>query len=274
MPLLIGITLICLPLAPGRSSAQVADASTGRAAPPGYREEQAARGVTLWRKHREYVQVVSPRRGARLKLLAGRIMPSEIQGTAFERMDMREWWTEWSKMDEAAFSVFNGQFFDMSDPVKGPIAFSIKIDGVVHPGYGDGVEYPQGKMVLLLNENGYDVRPYADDAATLFNRPEREAIVGLKPDMSKNAATRLGRTFVGVAPNGNAIVLTSPGATQRYATRILLAFGADRQKIIMLDGGASTQLVADGKLLTQAKRGQAPRAVPQAIGVASAASKR
>jgi hypothetical protein len=259
---------------PVRSFAQVADASVGRAAPLGYREVDTARGVTLWRKNREYVQVVSPRRGGRIKLLIGDVKPSEIAGTAFERKDIRDWWDTWATDDGDAFSVVNGQFFNMTDPAKAPIAFSAKIDGVVHPGYGDNIEYPQGKLVLLLDENGYDVRPYADDAGTLFVRNELEALVGLKPDMSKSASARMGRTFVGIAPNGNAIVFTSPGATQRYATRILLAFGADRQKIIMLDGGGSTQLVADGKLLAPSKRGAALRTVPQAIGIAGGKNSR
>lgn len=254
---------------PVQSFAQTAAITAARTSPLGYRETHTLPGVSVWRKGREYVQVVTPAKGGRIKLLTGEIKPSMMAGTSFARKDIRDWWTIWQNNDPRAVSVANGQFFNMNDPLKAPLAFSTKVDGIIHPGYGDGVEYPQGKLILLLGEHHYDVASYDDNAAALFAHAEREALVGLKPDMSKRATKRAGRTFIGVTPEGNAIILTSPGATQRYATRILIAFGAQRGKILMLDGGGSSQLVTKDGLLVPSRQGGGLRTVPQAIGVAA-----
>lgn len=260
----LAVLMLFLLGAPGASAAQ-----TARRTPLGYRETHALPGVRMWRRGtREYVQIVSPAEGGRIKLLNGEVRPSMYPGTTFARKDIRDWWTHWKTADANAFSVANGQFFNMGDPAKAPLAFSTKVDGVIHPGYGDAEEYPQGKLVLLLGENAYDVQAYGDDAAALFERAEREALVGLRPDMSKKAARRVGRTFIGVNAAGEAIILTTPGGTQRYATRILTAFGAERHKIMMLDGGGSAQLVTEKGLLVPS-RGGSLRTVPQAIGIAS-----
>lgn len=235
-------------------------------APPGFREITAERGVTLWRKGREYVQVVSLARGAKLDILQGGVKPSEGAGTQFERSHIREWWEEWSAKNDDAFSMMNAQFFNMSDPAKAPLAFSVKSDGVVHPGYGDADEFKNEKLVLLLGERRATVLPYKDDAAMLYDRPEKNAIVGLEAAADKSKNRRLGRTFAGVMPNGNVLLFSSPGATQRYATRMLFAFGAKRTGVLMLDGGASSQLVVQDEFLVPT-RATTLRTVPQAIGV-------
>lgn len=240
-----------------------------RTAPPGYKEVSSDRGVALWRKGREYVQVISPARGARMQFLHGDVLPSEGQATSFERKKIEQWWEEWKEHNPAAFSMTNGQFFNMNDSSKAPLAFSTKIDDVVYTGYGDATEYQEGKLLLLVGERKAAMVEYNDDAAQLYEHTEEEAIVGLKPEIDKSRNRRLGRTFVGVMRNGNIILFTSPTATQRYATRIILAFGADRRKVMMLDGGASTQLAThDGRIIPGNRPSDpAQRAVPQAIGV-------
>lgn len=224
--------------------------------------------MTLWRKGREYVQVVSLARGAKIDMLQGDVKPSEGTGTQFERSHIREWWEEWSEDEDNAFSMMNAQFFNMSDPAKAPLAFSVKSDGVVHPGYGDADEFKNEKLVLLFGERRATVLPYKDDAAMLYDRPEDNAIVGLEATADKSKNRRLGRTFAGVMPNGNVLLFSSPGATQRYATRMLFAFGAKRTGVLMLDGGASSQLVVQDEPLVPT-RTDILRTVPQAIGVRS-----
>lgn len=238
-------------------------------APLGFREVTSGSGVTLWRKGREYVQIISPHRGATVKLLHGDIIPSEGAGTNFARRDLRDWWVEWSKGESSAFTIANGQFFNMNNPSRSPLAFSVKIDGIVYAGYGDEDEYAGKKMALRIGFRHATVEQYDDDAGSLYAFPESDIIVGLKPDVSKSGNIRVGRTFMGTMPNGNLLIFSSPGATQQYATRMLIAFGADRNKIMMLDGGSSTQLIQEGTLLIPS--GVSPtkplRTVPLAIGV-------
>ncbi len=247
----------------------LAQDASPRIAPPGFRELRHEPGVTMWRKGKEYVQVISPHRGATLHMLHGKVIPSEGQGTNFERRDLRDWWTEWKRGEPMALTLLNGQFFNMADSAKSPLAFSAKIDGIVYAGYGDEVEYNGRKMLLRIAERRATVEPYDDDAGSLYALPEANVIVGLRPDVSKSGGVRRGRTFAGTMPNGNLLLFSSPAASQRYAERILIAFGADRERIMMLDGGGSAQLIHDGTLLIPARTNSTTvlRTVPLAIGV-------
>lgn len=248
-----------------------AQETPSRLAPGGFREETLYRGVTLWRKGKEYVQVISPHRGAELHLLHGTLVPSEGEGTNFARLDLRDWWEEWSSEEPRAITLANGQFFNMNNPAKSPLAFSTKIDGVVYAGYGDVSEYGGQKMILRIGARHATVEKYDDDAGSLYAFPEDDIIVGLRPEVSKSGSVRRGRTFVGTMRNGNLIVFTSPAATQRYAARILAAFGAERTKIMMLDGGGSSQLIHEGKMVIPVQPKNAPlRTVPLAIGITEA----
>lgn len=71
-------------------------------------------------------------------------------------------------------------------------------------------------------------------------------------------------------PQGNLLIFTSPTATQRYAERILVSFGADWGNALMLDGGGSTQLVHKGTVLVpspQPGKDIFLRSLPQVLGV-------
>jgi hypothetical protein len=140
----------------------------------------------------------------------------------------------------------------------------------VYAGYGDESEYAGKKLLLRIADDAVTMEPYDDDAGSLYALPEHDIIVGLKPDVSKTGNVRRGRTFVGATDDGTLLVFISPAATQRYAFRILHAFGANRSKIMMLDGGGSAQFVHEGKLLIPSKKGAAEpyvRPVPLAIGI-------
>ncbi len=261
LPMLMGFPL--------PSSVAAQEAASPRIAPPGFRTVITEPGVTIWRKGRDYVQIVSPHRGATLRVLHGKVIPSDGAGTNFARRDLRDWWTEWKAAEPTALTLANGQFFNMANAAKSPLAFSTKINGIVYAGYGDGTEYNGRKMLLRIGARHATVEPYDDDAGSLYAFPEPTIIVGLRPDVSKSGNVRRGRTFVGTMPNGNLLLFSSPAATQRYAERILIAFGADRAKIMMLDGGGSAQLIHDGDLLIPARATAATvlRTVPLAIGV-------
>ncbi len=246
----------------------LAAAQTPRIAPAGFREIAHEEGVTIWKNRRnEYMQIISPHRGAVVDLLHGGILPTEGEGTNFARRDLRDWWEEWSEKTPDALTIANGQFFNMNNPNGSPLAFSTKIDGIVHVGYGDENEYQGKKMLLRIGKRYATVEPYKDDAGTLYEFSEPDIIVGLHPSVSKNGSRRLGRTFMGTMRNGNLLIFSSPAATQRYAERMMMAFGADRNRIMMLDGGGSTQLIHDGRLLIPTKSAETVRKVPLAIGV-------
>lgn len=234
---------------------------------PGFRKTDSAKGITVWNKSNDYVQVVSPSEGGRIQLLQGK-QDETGTWTTYARMDIRDWWKEWKKEEPDAFSIANGQFFNMDDPLKAPIAFPLKADGMVHPGYGDTSEYNGNKVMLTLGDDRFSVEEYSDDATPLYSMRE-DAIVALKPAADKQKNRRRGRTFIGVNDDGNALIFTSPTATQRYAQRILLAFGAGRNDIIMLDGGDSTQMIVKGKLLVPKRVTKTLRTIPQAIGTYS-----
>lgn len=240
------------------------------AVPPGFREADEAEGVHLWRKGKEYVHAVSPAAGASIRLLHGGMIPSDGAGTNFARRDLRTWWSDWSKGERGAYALFNAQFFNTANDAKSPLAFSTKIGGIVYAGYGDESEYAGKKLLLRIGDDAVSMEPYDDDAGSLYALPEDDIIVGLKPDVSKAGNVRRGRTFIGATDDGKLLVFVSPAATQRYAFRILQAFGADRSKIMMLDGGGSAQFIHEGALLIPAKKAAtAPylRPVPLAIGV-------
>lgn len=269
-PFALGFTAIAAMTIASAAHAQTPALDRLRIAPAGFREIQHEQGVTLWKKNNEYVQIISPHRGAVVTLLHGGVLPTEGEGTIFGRKNLQQWWKEWSAEEGGALTLANGQFFNMNDPAKSPLAFSTKIDGIVYAGYGDVNEYGGKKMALRIGNRTATVEPYNDDAGSLYDYPEEDIIVGLRPDVSKACGRRLGRTFIGTMRNGNVAIFTSPLSTQRHAERMLMSFGADRQRIMMLDGGGSTQFIVEGELMIPSKkRGTAPalRAVPLAIGV-------
>ncbi len=243
-----------------------------RGAPPGFRVADANEGVLLWKKGRDYVQIASPASGASVHVLHGDMIPSDGAGTNFARRDMREWWSEWSDEHDAAYTLVNAQFFNTANDAKSSLAFSTKINGIVYVGYGDETEYRGRKLALRIGDDSVNMKPYDDDPGSLYEMPEKNVIVGLKPDVSKAGNIRKGRTFVGVNDDGHLLLFVSPGATQRYAYRILVAFGANRSDIMMLDGGGSAQFIHEGELLIPSVKNDAVpylRTVPLAIGVTS-----
>jgi hypothetical protein len=236
---------------------------------PGFREVSSAPGVTLFQKGKDYVHIVSPRRDGGVRLLYGAVSEG-TEDTQFARKDIREWWQTWSQAEPQAFSLMNSQFFNASDPTKAALAFSTKADGVVYEGYGDKREFLGGKMLLRIGAKHTIVQPYNDNPRSLDRFPEPDIIVGLRADIDKQSARRLGRTFIAGMPQGNLLIFTSPKATQQYAERILVSFGADWDNVLMLDGGGSTQLVHKGKVLVPShKPGKdvVHRPLPQALGI-------
>lgn len=240
----------------------------------GFRLVDEAPGVQLYRHGKDYLQVIDPHR-ARLLLLQGESSPLGAQ-TAFERRSITDAWKEEKKREPDLFSLTNGQFFDMSDGPVAALAFSVKAGGLVYPGYADAAEYARRKRVLLVSSRSHRILPYGDDPYALETRPERDALVGLEPGVPKAPASRIGRTLLGVTARGRTLIYSSPAALQRRAVRLMQGFGVPESKILMLDGGASSQLATEEGILVPPRGrgvrdddGETLRMLPQFIGIAA-----
>lgn len=241
----------------------------------GFREVSMAPGVTLYQKNNEYVHIVSLKAGGGVRLLYGELSKS-IDEPQFARQNIGDWWKKWSSSEPKAFSLMNSQFFNTSNPLMAALAFSTKADGVVYEGYGDKREFLGSKMLLRIGEKHTIVQPYNDNPRSLARFPEPNIIVGLRADANKQSSRRLGRTFIAGIPDGKLLIFTSSTATQRYAERILVAFGANWSNAMMLDGGGSTQLVHEGKIIIPVQESDveiALRKLPQALGIVAGSNK-
>ena len=261
---LLSIALLLVLATPSASALSV---------PRGFRIVDDAPGVMLYKQRNNYVQVVSLADGARLHILHGRFFEEGSHGS-FARQHMKDWWTEFAAETQNAFSVLNGQFFDTSDPDTSALAFSIKADGKVYEGYGDKTEYPGRKRMLVVYPGRAFMDAYADDPVSLLEHTAPDILVGLEPTAAKTLARALPRTFMGIARTGEVLLFSSSMATQASASRILRAFGAPIDQILMLDGGSSTHLLQSGKVLAPVSARGTPQAarekVPQVVGVEAA----
>lgn len=243
--------------------------------PDGYRLIRSSVGVQLYRKDYpngfpDYVQVIRLDRGAEVRLLHGKISHQGVISGVYGGMDARftsrsivQYWEEILANTSRAFCVTNGQFFYMYDyPTRLP--FPLKINGkVVSGGYSKG-EFIDQKYMLELWKDHVDIRPLTKVDFQKSTAPN--IIAGLAEDARKSPEKYVGRTFIGVADqdkdglNETLLIFSTQAARQRDAAETLRKFGAD--KVMMLDGGLSAQLVCQGKSYIQTDR-----LIPQVIAV-------
>jgi len=250
--------------------------------PPGFVLVASDVGTELYRKdypgwNPDFVQVVHLGLGAQIKLFHGAVVdPGTGNGAyggdnpSFQRQTIREIWDGFSASTPQSFCLTNGQFFaDESDgQVIDPttLAFPLKTDGqYVSDGYGIG-EYPEEKLLLELWDDRADIVPLTERDLNTSTAPN--IIAGLAVEANKSPMALTGRTFVGIDDRDQdgrfeiVLIFNSKTATQTNAVQVLQDFGAD--KIIMLDGGGSTQLICNGTDLVRSSR-----TIPQSIGVVS-----
>jgi hypothetical protein len=103
---------------------------------------------------------------------------------------------------------------------------------------------------------------------SLYDSTAPNIIAGLTEDANKRAKFYVGRTFTGI-DDGNrdgvyetVLIFNTLSARQVDAARVLKGFGAD--KVMMLDGGGSAQLLCQGDAYVSSER-----FVPQAVAVAA-----
>ncbi len=232
----------------------------------GFHEVKSSTGVILLRKNREYLQVVDPSQGAKLKLIQEFSTASGAM-TLFKRSLLTTMWKDERRVSKNAFSAINGQFFDTRYPDDAALAFSTRAKGKVYAGYADQTEYRGQKRLLILGPNRHDMRDY-DDQPFSLELLKDDAIIGLDDRATKAPGSRIGRTVMGVSDMGKTFLYSSPIATQRKAVRMLQSMGIRPSKMLTLDGGGSSQLVTEqGIIVPTPVRGKSTtlRKIPQAI---------
>ena len=248
--------------------------------PDGFNLVLASTGVQLYRKNYtkgnpDFVQIIDLSQGATIEMLQGDIIdPREGKGS-YGGPDARllsrslpEFWENYAANHPSAFCVTNGQFFYIKEyPTRLP--FPLKKSGMLlTDGYGIN-EFPGQKLLLELWSDQMDIIPLTDTA--LYQSSAPDILGGLTEEARKSPDRAVGRTFLGISDenkNGtyeSLMIFNTKSATQKNAAEVLRSFGAE--KIMMLDGGGSTQLICKGKSLIESER-----LIPQAIGVAAGMS--
>ncbi len=248
------------------------------AIPPGFHLIKSAFGVEFFRKEYpngspDFVQVVNLSQGASIKLLHGAIAnPRPGKGVyggddpSIVMQPLQDYWKDFLRSHATAFCVTNGQFFYLQEsPTRLP--FPLKTDGeIISDGYGIK-EFPGQKLMLEIWPDRVDIRELTREA--LYTSSAPNIVAGLSEDAKKRIDKYVGRTFVGVSDQDGDrffetfLIFNTQTARQADAASILRSFGA--KKVMMLDGGSSTQLVCrDQAYITT------DRPIPQAIGVLAA----
>jgi Phosphodiester glycosidase len=160
--------------------------------------------------------------------------------------------------------MINGTFFQEYDKPTG-IAFGLKQNKqLITYGYGLN-EFPTQTVTVAWSQGRIAIEPYS---RRTFDGVMPNVVGALAATAGKNANKPLPRTFIGTkdiredSAYKTALFFSSQGATQSEAEQTLKEFGAEQ--VAMLDGGQSTGLMVNGKIIMQPKT-----KIPQTIGVFS-----
>ncbi len=247
--------------------------------PPGFRLLAQQPGVALYRKDYpggspDFVQVVNLAAGASIDLLHGNPVAmnnahnqGEFGGPnpSFHQKSIQSYWQAYASDRENAFCVTNGTFFYMPESPT-PLALPLLVDHqLLAEGFGYP-QYPEKQLILALWAGRADILPLTPEILASIDADQ--VIGGLTEEANKKPKNAVGRTFVGIWDNdGDQItetvaIYTTQTATQAEAARTVRSFGAS--KVMMLDGGGSTQLICQGQAYIDTTR-----AIPQALGVSA-----
>ena len=267
--LILALASVLLAALPARAQAPI---------PPGFDLIVEEPGVQLYKKiyangNPDFVQVVDLSQGARVTPMHGQITsPGENKGVfggsdaRFLGQTLQKYWSQLARTGGDPFCVTNGQFFYMPEsPTRLP--FSLKKDGaILTDGYGD--DHFAGKTLMLeLWPGRADITPLSRE--TLYGSSAPDIIAGLAEDAPKRIKFSVGRTFTGVGDRDGdgaletVFIFNSLSSKQNEAADVLRSFGA--AKVMMLDGGGSTQLICNNRWYVKSER-----YIPQALGVLSA----
>ncbi len=245
--------------------------------PDGYELIRAEQGVSFFRKEfsggsPNFVQVADLSRGAQVFLLHGDIAKlgrgDGVYGgdnAYFQRLSIRQFWKQFETSIEGAFCVSNGQFFRLADSPT-PLPFPLKVGGqILTDGYGIK-EFPDQKLMLEIWPDRLDIRPLSME--NLYGSGAPDIVSGLTEDAEKASKKAVGRTFIGIADQDGdrryetLMIFNTSISKPQDAADSLRAFGAS--KVMMLDGGGSTQLACADQVYIDSER-----LIPQAIGISA-----
>lgn len=243
--------------------------------PPGFYPIDSALGVWLFKKdypkgNPDFVQWIDLTQGARLELMHGELTELRetkgVYGGADPRMTsipIQNYWQSIQGEEQDAFCATNGQFFYMPEyPTR--LSFPIKVNGVVvTDGWGINT-YIGHHLILQLWDDRADIVELNQES--LYGSDAPNAIGGLTEEANKRAKFSVGRTFIGINDRDQdgsyetILIFNTLSATQAGAAESLRSFGA--KKVMMLDGGGSTQLICRSGWHIRSDR-----PVPQAIAI-------
>jgi hypothetical protein len=238
----------------------------------------AAQGVQLYRKDYangspDFVQVIDLSQGARVELLHGEITEARPEKGSFGGPDPRmtspalqTYWSQITGQEKDAFCVTNGTFFYMPEyPTR--LSFPLKVSGqVISEGWGIDTYIGEHLMLELWPERA-DIQELSAEA--LYDSQAPDILGGLTEVANKRAKFAVGRTFVGVDDHDGdrqyeiLLILNTQTAVQSGAAQVLRDFGAE--KVMMLDGGGSTQLLCRSGYFINSDR-----PIPQALAIIAA----
>lgn len=262
------------------SAGQVGAITPTPSVPDEFYLKMAEPGVQLFMKeykkgNPDFVQVIQLDQGAVVEPLVGDIVDNRIGKGVYGGNDPRftskplsAYWDDFAATHENAFCVVNGGFFYIKEyPTRFP--FPLKKDGsILSDGYGIK-DFVGQKLILELWNEYAEINELSQEA--LYSSDAPNIISGLTEDANKAADKFVGRTFVGIDDQDGdgryetLLIFSTKSARQKDAADTLRSFGAD--KVMMLDGGESAQLLCKGKTLIKSDR-----LLPQAIGIAAAPS--
>ena len=247
----------------------------GEIVPEGFHLLSEDIGVKLFRKDYnggspDFVQTIDFNQGAAIKLLHGPVTQERPNKGVFGGNDARiqsksllNFWKSLVSQTQNAFCITNGQFFYMPES---PTRLSLPLKSnnqVITDGFAAD-EFIGKRLMLELWEDHVDIREL--DGKSLYSSSAPEILGGLTVDANRRAKKSVGRTFAGVDDrDGDGVYETvylfnTRTALQTEAAAVLESFGAD--KVMMLDGGGSTQLICKGDSIIYSER-----LIPQAVGV-------
>jgi len=249
----------------------------GGTVPSGFNKILSDIGVALYKKNYsggqpDYVQVVDLNQGASVKLMTGSMASPGTGGgpfggnnPTFTSTSLATAWNSFNSSTSGAFCITNGAFYSGPAYNPTPLAFALKQNGVmVSDGYSGSSDPSGAVMMLELWGDHADIRSLTRD--NLYGSSAPNILGGLSENANKSATSYVGRTFVGIDDtNGDSLydtvlVFNSSYARQTDASTVLRNFGAD--KVIMFDGGGSTQLRCGANSYVSSTR-----PIPQTIGV-------
>lgn len=222
----------------------------------------------------DYIQVIRLDLGASLQLLHGPIVdPGQGEGVyggdnpLMAVQPLQNVWDTFSPNQPHTFCLTNGQFYS-SHTSTVRLSFPLKVDGnIVSDGFAID-QFPEHQLMLEIWPHRADIVPLSADA--LYNSSAPHILGGLSEQADGRRPNHItGRTFVGVGQPqldgryGTIYLFTSRLARKTEVVATLHSFGAE--KVMMLDGGASSQLICQGESYVGPGR-----FVPQTIAVLAA----